>query len=224
MTDLFDALDKARFVRVFDEDFDHGDTLVYVWHGRHTIHVYLVCGDTWTEIEVFSAGSYADDVATLDVVKTAIAERYRARLRAMNGDMQLYSISTDSSADSGRWFGVFAGATPEDAIATCDRWYRSVVGDPEEEYLDEDERLRAERVTWVELAPEEAADRFKATAAFVADIGYDDYLLAAVDAATGGTYYEVYYGEAAVHETASTLDAARSRAEDILLTVVARFA
>jgi len=218
MTDLVDALDKARFVRVFEGETT---TAVYVWHGWHTVHGYLVLGNTWTEIEVFSAGSYADDVATLDVVKTAIAERHHARVLMMSGNMQLYNISTHSSRDSERRFGVFAGATPEDAIATCDRWYRSVGG---EEFLDEDETLRVEPIAWVELDSKEAARRYQASAAFVADIDFDDYLLAAVDAATGKIYYEVYYGDVAVHETAPTLDAAISRAEAILLAIVARLA
>jgi len=135
--------------------------------------------------------------------------------------LNLYTITSEGSGHS---YGVFPGATAEDAL---EAWYRDAGVDHAAALADDpdvDDRLLVEPVEWVELDPEDAADRFEATAAAVAELGDDDYLLAAVDAATGGTYYQVVYCDVDVKDRAPTLDAARDRAMAILSAYVARLA
>jgi len=82
MYDFFDALDGARFVRVFLPEGDGELALVYVWHGGHTVNVHRVLpGSAMLEIDAFSAGSYANDAATLDEVKSGIDEHFRAEVQ-----------------------------------------------------------------------------------------------------------------------------------------------
>jgi hypothetical protein len=60
------GLHQARWVE-YDEEME----LLYAWHGGHTVNVWTLGG---MNVDVFSAGSFEQNEATLEEIKRAISD------------------------------------------------------------------------------------------------------------------------------------------------------